>query len=1331
MTLTTPLQLLCQEGAPRDAYGPGSFSYQWLSNGVPIPGATGDTLAVSDVVVPTNAVSHGSFETPFLGESNLTVLTFSAGQTFGGWTVASNTVDLVGTLWQAADGVQSVDMSGTSAGAIYQDVATVPGQQYYLHFALAGNPSGGQTIKTNQVWWNGSLLDTVTFNITGHSVTAMGWTNLEYLVTATGTTTRVQFVSLNSGDYGPALDQVILEAVPPPPADYSVIISNAYGSVTSAVAQVEFDIDGNGLPDSWERTYFGSIGQNPNADSDADGVSNGQEYQDGTDPTNPASFSPSLNLLATPGGLVTVSPVQQNYALGDPVQITAIPDPGNFFVFWSGNLVSANPTENLVMESNMTITAVFGLGLTNGGNATGTIPVGGTNFYDFTANAGDSINLRIGSSGFDGVLYLYGPDGALLSDAVAASTDQLIAYTATNSGTFTVIVSSYSASGTGTYVLHLAQMPEPFIVPVGDEGGPLANGADATGTITLGDLDMWSFTANAGDSINLRIGTSGFNGRLQLYGPNGALLGTAQNSTDDLIAYTATNNGTFTVLVSSYSAGGTGTYVLHLAQMPEPFIVPAGDEGGPLTNGADATGTITLGDLDMWSFTGNAGDSINLGLGTSGFNGSLQLYGPNGALLATGQNSTADLITYTATNSGSFTVLVSAYNSGGTGTYVLNLAQMPEPFIVPTGDQGGPMTNGALYQGTITIGDLDTWSFTANAGDSVVVRVGALTGSYFNPWLRVYGPDGTLLGSVDSGSGIASEIALTATNSGTFTVLVSDGSQDGYGNTGTYQLNYVDAAQSFVVSPGDQGGPMTNGALYAGTITVGDLDAWSFTANAGDSVVVRVGALTGSYFNPWLRVYGPDGTLLGSVDSGSGIASEIALTATNSGTFTVLVSDGSQDGYGNTGTYQLNYVDAAQSFVVSPGDQGGPMTNGALYAGTITVGDLDAWSFTANAGDSVVVRVGALTGSYFNPWLRVYGPDGTLLGSVDSGSGIASEIALTATNSGTFTVLVSDGSQDGYGNTGTYQLNYVDAAQSFVVSPGDQGGPMTNGALYAGTITVGDLDAWSFTANAGDSVVVRVGALTGSYFNPWLRVYGPDGTLLGSVDSGSGIASEIALTATNSGTFTVLVSDGSQDGYGNTGTYQVNYVDAPDSFVVSPGDQGGPMTNGALYAGTITIGDLDAWSFTACTGDLLNLSLHTTGFNGYLELYGSNGALLKVAGNSTALSIAYTATNCGTFTVLVSSYSAGGTGTYQLSGTGLTAGLQLLSPTLSGTNLYLSGSGGGSNLLFVLYATTNLAQPFDLWTPILTNHFNASGAFDITNLYDPSQPQQFFRFLVP
>ena len=170
--------------------------------------------------------------------------------------------------------------------------------------------------------------------------------------------------------------------------------------------------------------------------------------------------------------------------------------------------------------------------------------------------------------------------------------------------------------------------------PVARAQTTLINGANQAGILLLNTTNSYTFTANKGDSINLRQGTTGFKGYLELDGPTGALLETASgNSTDQLIAYTATSSGTFTVLVSSEYSGGTGTYVLNLSQIPESFIVSAGDEGGTLTNGADATGTITLGDQDMWSFTANKGDNINVRLGTTGFKGYLELYGPNGALL--------------------------------------------------------------------------------------------------------------------------------------------------------------------------------------------------------------------------------------------------------------------------------------------------------------------------------------------------------------------------------------------------------------------------------------------------------------------------------------------------------------------------------------------------------------------------------------------------------------------------------------------------------------------------------------------------------------------------
>jgi len=46
------------------------------------------------------------------------------------------------------------------------------------------------------------------------------------------------------------------------------------------------DENANGLPDWWEYKYFGQLGTNPDADPDGDGLSNLEEYQAGTDPTD-------------------------------------------------------------------------------------------------------------------------------------------------------------------------------------------------------------------------------------------------------------------------------------------------------------------------------------------------------------------------------------------------------------------------------------------------------------------------------------------------------------------------------------------------------------------------------------------------------------------------------------------------------------------------------------------------------------------------------------------------------------------------------------------------------------------------------------------------------------------------------------------------------------------------------------------------------------------------------------------------------------------------------------------------------------------------------------
>src|SRR5688572_14256486 len=102
--------------------------------------------------------------------------------------------------------------------------------------------------------------------------------------------------------------------------------------------------------------------------------------------------------------------------------------------------------------------------------------------------------------------------------------------------------------------------------------GALTNGANHTGTLVVGTTNTYTFSATAGDSFVLRIGTTNFTPRLVVFGPGGVSIGSAAVNSglnhDVMLSLRTTNSGTFTVAVSSFYAGGSGTYGLRFGQIP-------------------------------------------------------------------------------------------------------------------------------------------------------------------------------------------------------------------------------------------------------------------------------------------------------------------------------------------------------------------------------------------------------------------------------------------------------------------------------------------------------------------------------------------------------------------------------------------------------------------------------------------------------------------------------------------------------------------------------------------------------------------------------------------
>jgi hypothetical protein len=117
---------------------------------------------------------------------------------------------------------------------------------------------------------------------------------------------------------------------------------------------------------------------------------------------------------------------------------------------------------------------------------------------------------------------------------------------------------------------------------------------------------------------------------------------------------------------------------------------------------------------------------------------------------------------------------------------------------------------------------------------------------------------------------------------------------------------------------------LTNGLATIGSIALGGLDVWSFTANLEKaSRCVWEKRRPSSTLTPYLRLYGPDGTLLGFYGSG-GVAAEVAVRATNSGTFTVIASDNTAFETG-TGGYRLKLAKTGSPIVVDANDEGVPL----------------------------------------------------------------------------------------------------------------------------------------------------------------------------------------------------------------------------------------------------------------------------------------------------------------------------------------------------------------------------------------------------------------------
>ncbi len=234
--------------------------------------ATNGTLAAHSVA-PVSAVPGNAADTFTPGSYNTTLtITNSAGAiyvpialqvgislmqnggfesgTFSGWTFSGNTV-IGANTYNAVENVASgftvvhsgsygAFMGDTQLASLTQNIPTIPGQ-YYLLSLWVDNPVSGTTQQFFVNWSPDS--DTITTLYSILNPPSFAWTNLQFLVRASGTNALLQFEGENDPGYF-GLDDVALTPVPMPAFNAAGMTGTnfqlAWTSSTGLVYQVQY-----------------------------------------------------------------------------------------------------------------------------------------------------------------------------------------------------------------------------------------------------------------------------------------------------------------------------------------------------------------------------------------------------------------------------------------------------------------------------------------------------------------------------------------------------------------------------------------------------------------------------------------------------------------------------------------------------------------------------------------------------------------------------------------------------------------------------------------------------------------------------------------------------------------------------------------------------------------------------------------------------------------------------------------------------------------------------------------------------------------------------------
>lgn len=157
-----------------------------------------------------NLIVNGSFE-------NIAIHPQASSTFFGqGWDAvpgwhAIGSVEAMGDFLHAAEGRLSIDLNGFFPGSLVQEIPTQPGVIYRLYFMFGGSNFGNTETRVLRVTAPGAD-EVYSFDPIAEQATINDpkWRQVSLDFIASDETSLIEFGSLNSGAYGPYIDDVVV-----------------------------------------------------------------------------------------------------------------------------------------------------------------------------------------------------------------------------------------------------------------------------------------------------------------------------------------------------------------------------------------------------------------------------------------------------------------------------------------------------------------------------------------------------------------------------------------------------------------------------------------------------------------------------------------------------------------------------------------------------------------------------------------------------------------------------------------------------------------------------------------------------------------------------------------------------------------------------------------------------------------------------------------------------------------------------------------------------------------------------------------------------------------